>query len=74
MSCLLYFTSQKNKFYIGCDACDGWFHGSCVSVTEEESRDIEQYICPPCQEKTGRHTLYTSRAAGVCVSAREIDR
>ncbi|VDN25759.1 unnamed protein product [Gongylonema pulchrum] len=24
-----------NRFYVGCDSCDGWFHPECVGTTQE---------------------------------------
>jgi hypothetical protein len=28
-------------FMIGCDDCEEWFHGTCVGITEEETRAVE---------------------------------
>ena len=25
---------DNSKFYVGCDLCSNWFHGSCVGITE----------------------------------------
>lgn len=34
------------------DGCDEWFHGECVSVTQEDADKMEQYICGLCLEDT----------------------
>ncbi|KAI9140355.1 hypothetical protein BKA69DRAFT_1029545 [Paraphysoderma sedebokerense] len=26
---------DPNRFYIGCDNCDNWFHGECVNINQE---------------------------------------
>jgi hypothetical protein len=33
---------------IQCDGCDEWFHGICISVTQEEADAMESYICALC--------------------------
>ena len=35
-------------FMIECDACNEWFHGVCVGLTEEESHQYPSYICIGC--------------------------
>ena len=39
------------RFYIGCDHCDNWYHGSCVGVTKSEADRMDTYVCPECQQK-----------------------
>ena len=39
------------RFYIGCDACTDWYHGSCVGITEDEAATIENYTCPKCKNQ-----------------------
>ena len=36
------------RFYIGCDVCQDWFHGTCVGITQAEADFIENYVCPRC--------------------------
>nr|XP_006825994.1 PREDICTED: lysine-specific demethylase 7A-like [Saccoglossus kowalevskii] len=36
------------RFMIECDICKDWFHGSCVGVSEHQSKDVEEYHCPLC--------------------------
>ncbi|GFN96955.1 nucleosome-remodeling factor subunit bptf-like [Plakobranchus ocellatus] len=52
---LLYCTCKKpyddRKFYIGCDLCSNWFHGSCVGISEERAKFIDSYICEDCRKQ-----------------------
>ena len=34
---------------IQCDQCQDWFHGKCVSVNEQQAREIMTYHCPVCE-------------------------
>lgn len=38
------------RFYIGCDSCHDWFHGSCVGISELQASVITSYMCPRCKE------------------------
>jgi hypothetical protein len=33
---------------IGCDGCNGWFHGRCVGINDAIAKTIETYLCPSC--------------------------
>ena len=33
---------------IGCDACDRWYHGPCVSMSKVEADSVDTYLCPEC--------------------------
>lgn len=35
---------------IACDACEEWYHGDCINITEKESKHIKQYFCQICKE------------------------
>ncbi|XP_046841097.1 lysine-specific demethylase 7A-like [Xenia sp. Carnegie-2017] len=48
---------DEMQFMIQCDACDDWFHGSCVGIEEYQANDIERYHCPRCAPKYGPLTL-----------------
>ena len=37
-----------DRFYIGCDVCQDWFHGTCVGITQAEADFIDNYVCPRC--------------------------
>jgi Zn finger protein HypA/HybF involved in hydrogenase expression len=36
------------RFMLGCDECDEWYHGLCVDIDEEESTHIKKYVCAKC--------------------------
>ncbi|XP_065648634.1 nucleosome-remodeling factor subunit NURF301 isoform X2 [Hydra vulgaris] len=42
---------DETQFYVGCDLCNGWFHGSCIDITEEEAESIDKYICELCNKQ-----------------------
>lgn len=42
---------EEGSEMIGCDACEGWFHPTCVGLDPREYRVIKRgdgYMCPPC--------------------------
>ncbi|CAL8092678.1 unnamed protein product [Orchesella dallaii] len=41
---------DKDKFYVGCDKCENWYHGDCIGITEEMSKDLPEYICDDCRD------------------------
>ncbi|XP_065669779.1 nucleosome-remodeling factor subunit NURF301-like [Hydra vulgaris] len=41
---------DETQFYVGCDLCNGWFHGSCIDITEE-AESIDKYICELCNKQ-----------------------
>ena len=42
---------RLNRFYIGCDRCQDWFHGHCVGISKAEADNIDMYVCPNCQKE-----------------------
>ncbi|XP_013789159.2 CXXC-type zinc finger protein 1-like, partial [Limulus polyphemus] len=44
-------TKETNRFMIGCDKCNEWYHGDCISITEEYAKNILQFFCLLCREK-----------------------
>lgn len=42
------------RFYVGCDFCQDWFHGTCVGITSVEAAGIDEYRCPNCCKKSDR--------------------
>jgi len=40
-----------NRFMIGCDSCNKWFHGDCIGIREDESRSIKRWFCQVCKSK-----------------------
>ena len=47
---MLTFTNLFCRFYIGCDMCQNWYHGTCVNITEEEAEQMNEYVCKECSE------------------------
>jgi len=39
------------RFYVGCNMCTEWFHGSCVGVSAEAVHNLSSFICPSCSRK-----------------------
>ncbi|EDS26515.1 CpG-binding protein [Culex quinquefasciatus] len=44
-------SSDSSRFMIGCDACEEWYHGDCINVTEKEAKHIKHYYCQRCKEE-----------------------
>ena len=44
---------EDGSFMVGCDLCDGWYHGSCVGVSKDDANCLESYVCPLCSAKGG---------------------
>ncbi|KAL2477660.1 PHD finger protein ALFIN-LIKE 5 [Forsythia ovata] len=42
---------NEDGFWICCDICNKWFHGTCVNITPSEAERIKQYKCPTCSNK-----------------------
>lgn len=36
---------------IACDACEEWYHGDCINISEKEAKLIKQYFCIRCTEE-----------------------
>jgi len=43
---------EDGSFMVGCDNCDGWYHGECVGISKDDACKLESYVCPRCLEKT----------------------
>ena len=39
-----------NRFYIGCDLCANWFHGTCVNVSPEAAHGMDEWACSECRK------------------------
>lgn len=44
-------TSNEDRFMIGCDNCDEWFHGDCIKISEMRASVIEKFYCKKCKNK-----------------------
>ncbi|XP_054762384.2 nucleosome-remodeling factor subunit BPTF-like [Lytechinus pictus] len=42
---------DETRFYIGCDVCQNWFHGTCVKVSEKTAASLKEYVCDECKTK-----------------------
>ncbi|KAJ1374564.1 hypothetical protein KIN20_037272 [Parelaphostrongylus tenuis] len=42
-----------DTFWIQCDCCEKWFHGSCVGVEEYEDALIDKFHCQSCSVENG---------------------
>ncbi|CAG5074950.1 Similar to Cfp1: CXXC-type zinc finger protein 1 (Drosophila melanogaster) [Cotesia congregata] len=34
-----------------CDACEEWYHGDCINITEKDAKYIKQFFCVRCREE-----------------------
>lgn len=41
-------SSDSSRFMIACDACEEWYHGDCIKISEKDAKNIRQYICVRC--------------------------
>ncbi|KAL6740460.1 hypothetical protein Aduo_013811 [Ancylostoma duodenale] len=48
-----------DTFWIQCDECEKWFHGSCVGVEEYEDVLIDKFHCGPCAAAKGPTKMKT---------------
>ena len=39
--------------WLGCDACDAWYHSVCVRVPDELAESLETFDCPRCALANG---------------------
>ncbi|XP_023014579.1 CXXC-type zinc finger protein 1 [Leptinotarsa decemlineata] len=44
-------SSDSSRFMIACDACEEWYHGDCMKISEKEAKLIKQYFCIRCKEE-----------------------
>jgi len=51
------------RFYIGCDTCSRWFHGSCVGVSVTDIQLMTAYVCPECINRHNRGPLSSQQPA-----------
>lgn len=52
------------QFMIQCDACDEWYHGSCVNITPDMAETMDTWICDNCSGQSRAN----KRAAGQFLS------
>jgi len=64
-------TAEVDRFMIGCDHCEEWYHGDCITPTPEaakklqkEAKYIKKFYCKECKEKNPHlSTVYKSKYA-----------
>ncbi|KAJ1095060.1 hypothetical protein NDU88_000231 [Pleurodeles waltl] len=61
--CLCRLPYDVTRFMIECDACQDWFHGSCVGVEEAKATDIDLYHCPNCEIAHGPSVMKKRRGS-----------
>ncbi|CAG9105533.1 unnamed protein product [Plutella xylostella] len=44
-------SSDSSRFMIACDACEEWYHGDCINISEREAKYIKTYFCDRCREE-----------------------
>ncbi|XP_076920375.1 PHD finger protein ALFIN-LIKE 5-like [Bidens hawaiensis] len=44
----------SDEFWICCDMCERWFHGTCVKIMPAKAEHIKHYKCPSCTNKRPR--------------------
>lgn len=44
-------SSAVDRFMIGCDHCEEWYHGNCINVGQKEAKYIKKFFCKECREK-----------------------
>merc|ERR1719376_728250 len=58
LHCLCKTKYDPTKFYVGCDVCNEWFHGSCVKITESMSKKMREFVCDECTKARNDHEIY----------------
>uniref|UniRef100_T1KQN6 CXXC-type zinc finger protein 1 n=1 Tax=Tetranychus urticae TaxID=32264 RepID=T1KQN6_TETUR len=43
-------SSDTSRFMIGCDSCNEWYHGDCISITEQLAKTITKFYCLMCRD------------------------
>merc|ERR1719305_718460 len=56
--CICKQTYDATKFYVGCDICSNWFHGSCVNITPRMSKKMSEYVCDECRSAKENDEIY----------------
>uniref|UniRef100_T1KQN3 CXXC-type zinc finger protein 1 n=2 Tax=Tetranychus urticae TaxID=32264 RepID=T1KQN3_TETUR len=44
-------SSDTSRFMIGCDSCNEWYHGDCISITEQLAKTITKFYCLMCRDR-----------------------
>ncbi|RUS84877.1 hypothetical protein EGW08_007346 [Elysia chlorotica] len=41
-------SADSERFMIGCDHCEEWYHGDCIGITTDDAKLIKRYYCDAC--------------------------
>ncbi|GJU76027.1 chromatin remodeling protein EBS-like protein [Tanacetum coccineum] len=39
---------NPDDFMVKCEGCRDWYHPSCMEMTIEDAKNLEQFMCPDC--------------------------
>lgn len=56
--CICQTKYDSSKFYVGCDVCNEWFHGDCVGISEENSKNVDEFVCQGCSKASDNHEIF----------------
>lgn len=66
---------DDHRWMIGCDMCEDWFHGECVSIDKTIGESlIQRYVCPRCTDDKGINVTRYKKACSLegCVNPARI--
>jgi len=46
------------RFYVGCNVCMEWFHGSCVGVNSNDVQNLSSFVCRSCSSRNSNEELH----------------
>ena len=52
INCICQKTDVPEKFFIQCETCSRWLHGSCVGLTPRLAEKMKEFICNDCKSLT----------------------
>lgn len=52
INCTCQKTDVPEKFFIQCETCSRWLHGSCVGLTPRLAEKMKEFICNDCKSLT----------------------
>jgi len=65
------------RFYVGCNVCMEWFHGSCVGVSASNVNNLSSFVCRKCRGRNSKteaeelhcvcRTPYDESKYGLCI-------
>lgn len=44
-------STDSSRFMIGCDNCEEWYHGDCISITAELAKKMLKFYCFQCRDR-----------------------